>query len=264
MNEQKEEEGTSGSFGEGREVRRGRISAPLARAESDEVVFGVIRDVPDLYTGRPFSVVVRNADHAFWTNCIAELNENKNKIVLRSSALRASGNRQRLFFSSGFCFCSRGKPSSTCAVRTKRQTNHYVELVPSDDTSVENKYNPRINIYPESTKQTKIDALYDPDAYFVVDPGETTASCDPEINVVARVVIVASPDERHWGGSSFTKRTPLENLGGMFRYFPPWTAEEPIGGSKELLRRAEVTEARVATLFQTFGGIPRQVFFSVV
>ena len=50
------------------------ISAPLAGGESDEV-FGVMRDFPDPYTGRTSNVVIRNADNAFWTNCIAELND---------------------------------------------------------------------------------------------------------------------------------------------------------------------------------------------
>ena len=45
---------------------------------------------------------------------------------------------------------------------SKKETNHYVQLIPSDD-GVEAD----LLIFPESTKQTEIDALYDPDTYFI-------------------------------------------------------------------------------------------------
>jgi Mrp family chromosome partitioning ATPase len=50
------------------------ISADLADAESDEI-FGVMRDVPNPYSGQATNVVIRNADNVCWTNCITELND---------------------------------------------------------------------------------------------------------------------------------------------------------------------------------------------
>ena len=230
------------------------IAAPLAGGESDQV-FGVLRDVPDPYTGRTSNVVVRNADNAFWTNCIAELNDPEKRDRVAVVGTPGIGKSTTAFFLVKLLL-QQGK--TVVYLRcSKKETNHYVQLIPTDDVVESN-----LRIYPESTKQTEIDALYDPNTYFIVDPGETKTNCDPEGDVAARVIIVASPDERHWGGSAFTKRTELGNSGGMFRYFPPWTMAELIGGSKEL-RRAEVTEEQVANLFQTFGGIPRQVFFPV-
>jgi hypothetical protein len=113
--------------------------------------------------------------------------------------------------------------------RSVDQVLQYVQLTPSDDDDVQ----VQVQLFPESTKQTEIDALYDPETYFIVDPGQTKPSCNPEGDVAARVVIVASPDERHWGANAFSKKDHIGN-GGMFRYFPHWSLVELIGGSTEL------------------------------
>jgi hypothetical protein len=80
---------------------------------------------------------------------------------------------------------------------------HYVQLTPSND---DDDVQVQVQLFPESTKKSTIDALYDPETYFIVDPGQTEANCDPEGDVYARVVMVASPDERHWGANAFSKR----------------------------------------------------------
>jgi hypothetical protein len=58
----------------------------------------------------------------------------------------------------------------------------------------------------------------------VVDPGKTKDSCDLPTFFQGKVIIVASPDEQHWGGSSFDKE--VAGRGGRLMYFPVWELHE--------------------------------------
>lgn len=44
------------------------------------------------------------------------------------------------------------------------------------------------------------DELSKPSVYYVVDPGLTKDSCNPNIDFKGKVIIIASPDDGHWGG----------------------------------------------------------------
>jgi hypothetical protein len=76
--------------------------------------------------------------------------------------------------------------------------------------------------------------------------------------VAARLIIVASPDARHWGGSSFEK-DDQQGLGGFIRYFPLWSLAQLTAGSTALLD-VQFQENHVAELYSIFGGIPSLVF----
>ena len=104
-----------------------------------------------------------------------------------------------------------------------------------------------------------MDALYDPETYFIVDRGETKTNCNPKGDVPAGVVRVASPDERQWGGSAFSKRPregrhvlllPSLVLCGVGRRLQGTTYSEHYGRSN-------------CSSLSIFGGIPRQVLFPV-
>ena len=110
---------------------------------------------------------------------------------------------------------------------------------------------------PGTTLETQIDALRRQETYYIIDPGVTKTNCNPEPNVKSRVIIVASPDERHWGGNSFPKDQPGWP-GGLYWYFPPWSlAELRAAGS---LLPSPISSEDIDKLFSVFGGIPRQVF----
>lgn len=91
----------------------------------------------------------------------------------------------------------------------------YYEFVPGDGNSV------IIKIYPESTSEFKIKSLCLNSTYYIVDPGTYSGSCDPDAWVIAKVIIVASPNEKYWGGSEFEKERG--GYGGVFQYYPLWS-----------------------------------------
>ena len=63
-----------------------------------------------------------------------------------------------------------------------------------------------MNVYPEdSMKVRQFSSLKEPTAYYVVDPGKSKVSCDPKEDFEARVIIISSPNEEHWGGRTFRK-----------------------------------------------------------
>lgn len=227
------------------------ISADLAEAESDEI-FGVMRDVPNPYSGKVTNVVIRIADNEFWTNCITELNDPNKRDRVAVVGTPGIGKSTTAFYLIKLLLERRD--TVVYVRRSVDQVLHYVQLTPSNDDDAE----VQIHLFPESTKQTEIDALYDPETYFIVDPGQTKTNCNPEGDVAARVVIVASPDERHWGGNAFSKKDEIGN-GGMFPYFPHWSFTELLAGSSEL-RTVSFAHGQIARLFRVFGGIPRQVF----
>jgi hypothetical protein len=77
-------------------------------------------------------------------------------------------------------------------------------------------------------------------------------------------MLVSSPDERHWGGSSFIKYR--EQLTWTFKYFPIWDFEE-INLSRAFFSRetgTELTADEVVERFREFGGVPGNIFMGVL
>jgi hypothetical protein len=63
-------------------------------------------------------------------------------------------------------------------------------------------------------------------AYYIVDPGLTKTNCNPQSDFKFKVIIAASPDEGHWGASSFSKKRGQSQ--GIFLYYLVWTLQEMI------------------------------------
>jgi hypothetical protein len=68
------------------------------------------------------------------------------------------------------------------------------------------------------------------------------------------VIIIASPDERSWGESNFTKR---RGSLGMFLHFPIWNYEELLAAAHVLY--PAFNDMVVSKRYHQFGGIPRKV-----
>eukprot|EP00978_Attheya_sp_CCMP212_P013710 scaffold34477_cov40-Attheya_sp.AAC.1 len=141
---------------------------------------------------------------------------------------------------------------------TTDASGYYIQFIPSEDE--EGKLH--VELIPETTSPTNIDLLSDTESYYVVDPGRTQTSCDPVHLVFARVIIIASPDKRHWGGSGFTKNDQ-SGLGGFILYFPSWSLFELEAASNEV-SGVRFQNGQVAELYAIFGGVPRHVFFPAV
>ena len=90
--------------------------------------------------------------------------------------------------------------------RTEERDSWFYEFVPKSLKDQDGKMNVTVNVYPEeSTKFRDIPSLRGPSAYYVVDPGMSKVSCDPKPSFKARVIIISSPNDRHWGGEEFEK-----------------------------------------------------------
>ena len=75
-----------------------------------------------------------------------------------------------------------------------------------------------MNVYPEaSTKYSDFPSLEEPSAYYVVGPGKSKVSCDPKEDFEARVIIISSPNDSHWGGGEFRKLRGGQR--GIFHYY---------------------------------------------
>jgi Retrotransposon hot spot protein len=99
--------------------------------------------------------------------------------------------------------------------------------------------------------------------YYIVDPGKTKDSCDPNEVFRGKVIIVASPDERHWGKSEFEKsRLGYKRQSGSFRYFPVWTLEEILAAAHYFPKagNASLPDDEIIERFNVVGGVPRLIF----
>jgi hypothetical protein len=95
--------------------------------------------------------------------------------------------------------------------------------------------------------------------YYVVDPGLTKDNCNPPVDFKGKVIIVASPNEGHWGSSSFTKCKG--DIRGIFLYYPMWTLQELIE-AREVFTGIEtnISENEIKERFFQFGGVPAYIF----
>ena len=102
--------------------------------------------------------------------------------------------------------------------------------------------------------------------YYIVDPCQTKDNCNLHVNFKGKVIIVASPDDRHWGESDFNKGRGVDNskeiggTGGTFLYYPVWTLSELIASSSYLTAKCHLDESEIRARFGRFGGVPRYVF----
>jgi hypothetical protein len=107
-----------------------------------------------------------------------------------------------------------------------------------------------------SEKKAPSSITKDPTVYYIVDPGKTKNSCDPPTRFRPKVIIVTSPDSRHWGDKEFTKLRGTSK--GTMRFYPVWTKEELMFARPIL--RPDMTDKTVEDRFLMFGGVPRHVF----
>lgn len=95
--------------------------------------------------------------------------------------------------------------------------------------------------------------------YYVVDPGKTKdKNCDLDSDYRGKVIIIASPDEGHWGLGEFTKKRL--RVKGTFRYYPIWSLIELLYARRFFDVNLDVEV--ICNRYEEVGGIPRLVFTS--
>jgi hypothetical protein len=112
------------------------------------------------------------------------------------------------------------------------------------------------SLFPEDTRIVDIKEVFDDKTYFVIDPGPTKLSANPSEDVLAKVIINASPDRNHWGGSAFTKGGKGT---GVHCYYPLWTLDELVAAARYIEHpfegNSEEYRKLVSKSFRLFGGL---------
>ena len=216
-------------------------------------IHAVMKNIFNPYSPHKSDVVIRDDDHQFWEACIGELEDPKKRNRVAVVGTPGIGKTTTSYFAMRMLLKMRKKV--VYLYRTEDKSNPYIVFTPSESDSGTIS----IELFPESTPATTITALQDKDTYYIVDPGQTKTNCTPEGAVMAKVIIVASPDKRHWGGSAFEKKEPGRDP-GMFRYFPPWSLNQLKAGASRIDSMSNLPAREIEKLFSLFGGIPRLVY----
>jgi hypothetical protein len=145
-------------------------------------------------------------------------------------------------------------------IRRPEGEGYYFEFKPEEGQHNGNVIN--VNVYNESEKK-EISSLQNVETYYIVDPSISKDSCDKGCTFKPKLIIVTSPDERHWGESSFGKSSHY--FSGIFKYMPLWELNEIIyatpfllSDDPDLLESQRVQE--VTDKYRLFGGVPRLIF----
>jgi hypothetical protein len=210
-------------------------------------------DLPDLEAqkgfemGQKYPVILRNITDAFWDACI-EVGDVPG-VSFRVAAIGTPGIGKTT--STPLVIRKLLKIGKTVVyhVRSDKGTKWIYEFIPEGDTY-------RAEVFPEKSGLEFIPSLRQSSTYYIVDPGKTKDNCDPDASFRPSVIVVAAPDERHWGGSSFTKS--VRGVKGLFKYYPVWSEEE-IRAVKYILG-PNMSDSTLNERVYHFGGVPRNVF----
>jgi Retrotransposon hot spot protein len=227
----------------------------------------VMRGVVKLETGVKSDVVIRKLTRPFWQACIDTVD------LLRppsdNQQADATTNRQ-------LRVCAVGTPGigkTTCTavllrmllkekggtivyhVRAPKEAGLIYEFVPGSNDDGDPV---TAKVYPEQAFYAGIPSLSEASTYYVVDPGDTDDTCNPRPLFRPKVIIVASPDSKHWGANYFYK--DRDGALGVLKVFPVWELHELLHARPVLRRTMSVQQ--VTDRYNQVGGVPRHVFGS--
>ena len=208
----------------------------------------VLRNIPELETGRKGSIIVRSVTELFWTACINKVDTPNS--CFRVAAVGTPGIGKTTTTPILIRMLLERKKTVVYLIRTQNKERWYYEFTPSNtDGTV------AARVYPESAHRGTIISLTKEETYYIVDPGNTRDSCDPPADFFPKVIIVASPDEGHWGASEFEKRRNV--VEGYFKIHPIWSLNELLAVRQEF---GNFDEDQIRDRYRIFGGVPRRVF----
>jgi hypothetical protein len=235
----------------------------------------VMRKVVTLERGVARDVVIRKVTRPFWQACIDAVDPPPPPPPPPShDSDRATGapGQQAATPTEQLRVCAVGTPGigkTTCTpflirmllmvnktvvyhMRAPRDAGWMYEFIPGS-----NDGDPvTANVYPEQAFKSGVPSLREPSTFYVVDPGKTTDSCDPSSLFRPKVIIVASPDSKHWGANEFRKeRADLE---GVIKVYPVWELEELLQARQFFRRKMTIEE--IEKRYLQVGGVPRHIF----
>ena len=161
-------------------------------------------------------------------------------------------------------------------IRLLLQQRRTVVYVVKSDLN-ENWYYEFIPEYPGKVDLLRIPSLKNPNTYYIVDSGDKDTSCNPGYLFEPKVIIVPSPNSKHWGGKEFSKLRG--NNKGFFMFCPLWTLHELVT-ARHFFARTTATEGdsqgqttqenvvrdprldvkEIQRRYRIVGGVPRHIF----
>jgi hypothetical protein len=225
-----------------------REPEPIAGSDG----MSVLMDIVDLETGEVGNVVLRNITEPFWQACIDKVNTPQ--MDYRVCAVGSPGIGKTTCTPVLIRMLLKQLNTVVYLIRSVEKTRFYYEFIPNANGSV------ATNVYPEKEGRSNIASLNSESTYYVVDPGKTKDSCDPSSTFEAKVMIVASPDSRHWGDSMFSKA--FHSVMGFLKYFPVWELCELLAARTFFAE--SIAEEVVLQRYSEVGGVPGYIFASQI
>jgi hypothetical protein len=217
----------------------------------------VLRNVTELEDGRLSDIVIRNITEPFWQACIDMVDESNERKRLRVCAVGTPGIGKTTSIPILIRMLLKEGHTVVYLVRTtEEKTEWYYEF-----TSNKENNTCTANVYPESAELWyTYDVLFDSSTYYVVDCGKILNDSNPASDFVPKVILVASPDERHWGESEFVKERDGDK--GFFKYIPLWSYNELLCARLVLGQKLahELTENDIKERYHQFGGVPQIIY----
>jgi hypothetical protein len=206
----------------------------------------VMRDVFNLETSCTINIILRTISKRFWQSCLEEVDAPNRRC--RVCAVGTPGTGKSSSIPLLIRMLLQGHSTATVV---------YVLRKPSDDPVWYYEFKRAKNIVTVSVydKKRDIASLRERSTYYIIDPGKTKDTCGPADDFLPKTILICSPDDRHWGGSEFSKHR--DNVMGVFKYYPIWTPDELICARATLV--PDMSQGDVEDRYRKFGGVPRMV-----
>jgi Retrotransposon hot spot protein len=232
----------------------------------------VLHDVVNLETDDKYPLIIRKITQPFWNAVIetstSQLNgkgRNKNRVCAVGTP--GIGKTMTTPFLIRILLLEQ-KHTVVYLIRRPRRDGYYFEFIPRvGENNIETRID--VNVYHE-IERNKIASLECMETYFIVDPGKTNDDCDEGSDFRPKVIIVSSPDEKHWGGSEFEKERG--GVEGFFKYMPVWELRDLLFAApylsdndpilQDLLNSPCKLNQEILDRYRIFGGVPRHIFGS--
>jgi hypothetical protein len=208
-----------------------------------------LRHVVDLETMDRRDIVIRKITEQFWQACISLVDTPKKRF--RVCAVGTPGIGKSTSTAILIRMLLKKKQTVVYNIRTDEKDEWFYEFTPSATTDAT-----IVKVYPQTMSPVEIPSLRKQSTYYVVDPGKTKSNCDPSDAFQAKVILVSSPDNEHWGKFEFAKQRGT--VLGFFKFFPLWSLEELLSASSIL--DPTLTEEQIRERYRQVGGVPRHVF----
>lgn len=177
-------------------------------------------------------VVIRHNTRAFWQSCLdvvdAEGYNRKKVCVIVTPGI---GKTTTIAFLIRILMEKKNTTVVYCLHQYDNNNNFCYKFVSAND---EPHSQPSVTVFREECYTDHVN----PETYCIMDPCRSERSCNPASDLQAKVIIVSSPNSKHWGGEGFRKSIG-PNTSGVFRYMPDWSLNEVKVAHEQLGKNSE-------------------------